>query len=75
MVLADFESYANCQTRVNQAYQEKDDWTRMSILNAARCGKFSSDRSINEYRKDIWKVKPVRIKLLSIEDAKADISQ
>ena len=75
MVFADFQSYVDCQEKVNLAYQDQHDWTRMSILNAARCGKFSSDRSIKEYSKDIWKVKPVSIKLLSIEEVKADILQ
>jgi starch phosphorylase len=75
LVLADFQSYLECQERVNLAYQNQTNWTYMSILNAARCGKFSSDRSIKEYSKDIWKVKPVPIKLLSIEDVKANIAQ
>ena len=75
MVFADFQSYVDCQEKVNLAYQDQHDWTRMSILNAARCGKFSSDRSIKEYSQDIWKVKPVSIKLLSIEEVKADILQ
>jgi len=75
MVLADFQAYVDCQTQVNKAYQNQSDWTRMSILNAARSGKFSSDRSIREYSKDIWNVEPVPIKLFSIEDAKADILQ
>jgi len=75
LVLADFQSYLDCQGEVNQAYQDQTDWTRMSILNAARCGKFSSDRSIREYSKDIWNVKPVPIRLLSIDDVKADIAQ
>ena len=75
MVLADFQPYVDCQAEVNKAYQDQTDWTRMSILNAARCGKFSSDRSIKEYAKDIWKVKSVPIRLLSIEDVKADILQ
>jgi starch phosphorylase len=75
MVLADFQSYVDCQEQVNQAYQNHTNWTCMSILNAARSGKFSSDRSIKEYSKDIWKVKPVSIKLLSIEDVKANIAQ
>ena len=75
MVFADFQAYVDCQEKVNLAYQDQPDWTRMSILNAARCGKFSSDRSIKEYSKDIWRVKPVPIKLLSIEEVKADIVQ
>jgi len=74
MVLADFQSYLECQEQVNLAYQDQTNWTRMSILNAARCGKFSSDRSISEYCDDIWKVKPVHIKLLDIEDVKADLA-
>jgi len=75
MVMADFQSYVDCQAQVNQAYLDRGNWTRMSVLNAARCGKFSSDRSISEDSRDIWKVKPVPIKLLSIEDVKADILQ
>jgi starch phosphorylase len=75
MVMADFQPYVDCQEEVNKVYQDKTHWARMSILNAARCGKFSSDRSIKEYGKDIWKVKRVPIKLLSIDDVKADILQ
>ncbi|MEJ2360437.1 MAG: glycogen/starch/alpha-glucan phosphorylase [Gammaproteobacteria bacterium] len=75
MVLADFQAYMDCQDQVNTAYQNQTNWTYMSILNAARCGKFSSDRSIREYSRDIWKVKPVSIKLLSTEAVKANIAQ
>ena len=75
MVLADFQSYVDCQAQVNKAYQNHTNWTCMSILNTARSGKFSSDRSIKEYSKQIWKVKAVPIKLLSSEDVKADIVQ
>ena len=74
MVFADFQAYVDCQAQVNKAYQNQSEWTRMSILNAARCGKFSSDRSIKEYSKEIWKVKPVPIKLLSVEDVKQNIA-
>ena len=63
MVLADFQSYVDCQEQVSQAYRDAEHWTRMSILNAARSGKFSSDRAIREYCEDIWKVKPVEVSL------------
>ena len=65
MVLADFESYLDCQERVSEAYRDTERWTRMSILNAARSGKFSSDRTIREYCEEIWRVKPVSISLLT----------
>jgi starch phosphorylase len=63
MLLADYQSYIDCQDRVSQAYQDRDAWTRMSILNVARIGKFSSDRSIRDYCADIWKAWPVKIQL------------
>ena len=75
LVLADFQSYMDCQEQANLAYMNQTNWAHMSILNAARCGKFSSDRSIREYSKDIWKVKSVPIKLLSADDVKANIAQ
>src|SRR5262249_35253634 len=59
LVLADFRSYLACQDAVGQAYRDVEGWTRMSILNAARAGHFSSDRSIREYRDRIWKVEPL----------------
>jgi starch phosphorylase len=61
MLLADFQSYVDCQNRVDEAYLDRENWARMSILNTARSGKFSSDRTIREYCEDIWKVKPVSI--------------
>lgn len=60
-LLADYQSYVDCQGQVGLAYQDKEHWARMSILNTARSGMFSSDRTIREYCDDIWKVKPVRI--------------
>ena len=63
MVLADYASYLHCQEQVNQAYRDERLWTRMSILNTANTGKFSSDRTIREYAEGIWKARPVRVKL------------
>ena len=64
-LLADYQSYVDCQHKVSEAYREPELWTRMSILNVARMGKFSSDRSIDKYCREIWKVEPVKISLLS----------
>ncbi|HBE56223.1 MAG TPA: glycogen phosphorylase [Cyanobacteria bacterium UBA11149] len=63
MLLADYQLYINCQEIVSQAYRDRDNWTRMSILNTARMGKFSSDRTIRDYCQDIWKVEPIHIEL------------
>lgn len=63
MVLADYASYIECQERVSQLFRNKKEWVRMSILNVARMGKFSSDRSIKEYCEKIWEVKPLKIKI------------
>jgi glycogen phosphorylase len=63
MLLADYQSYVDCQDQVSRAFRDDERWTRMSILNVARIGKFSSDRSIKEYCEDIWKVQPVKIDL------------
>ncbi len=69
LVLADFQSYIDCQSKVSEAYAQPERWTRMSILNTARSGKFSSDRTIREYCADIWRVKQVPIHLLTHEEA------
>jgi len=63
LVLADYADYIACQERVNTAWQDTEHWTRMSILNTARGGKFSSDRAVREYSDNIWSTKPVRITL------------
>ena len=63
MLLADYQAYIDCQDRVSAAYKDQEEWTRMSILNVARIGKFSSDRSIREYCAEIWKSWPVKIQL------------
>jgi starch phosphorylase len=60
MVFADYQSYIDRQDEVSEAFRDKKRWTRMAILNVARIGKFSSDRSIREYCEKIWGVKPVR---------------
>ena len=62
LLLADYQSYIDCQDRVSSAYRDQDGWIRMSVLNVARMGKFSSDRSIREYCENIWKIKPVKVK-------------
>jgi starch phosphorylase len=58
-VLADYQSYLECHERVSRSFVDQRSWTRMSILNSARVGRFSSDRSIREYCRDIWTVRPV----------------
>ena len=56
MVLADFGSYVEAHEKVAQAWQDKQNWTRMSILNTASSGFFSTDRTMQEYNADIWKL-------------------
>ena len=65
MLLADYRSYIECQELVSAAYRDRDRWNRMSILNVARMGKFSSDRAIREYCSDIWRTWPVKIEFES----------
>jgi glycogen phosphorylase len=60
-VLADYASYIECQEKVSQVYRDQEKWTRMSILNVARSGKFSSDRAINEYARNIWHISAVDV--------------
>lgn len=63
LVLADYAAYIACQEQVSAAWGDTENWTRMSILNTARSGKFSSDRAIAEYCDGIWRVKPVAVTL------------
>ncbi len=72
MLLADYADYIACQDRVDRVYLDREAWVRRSILNVAHMGKFSSDRTIQEYVKDIWHVKPVPI---SMDSGGADRSR
>jgi glycogen phosphorylase len=59
LLLADYDSYIECQDSVDLAFAERDAWTRQSIVTVARMGRFSSDRAIREYCRDIWHVSPI----------------
>ncbi|GAB4254652.1 MAG: glycogen/starch/alpha-glucan phosphorylase [Methylomicrobium sp.] len=61
MTIADFRSYIDAQTRVEQAFQDTERWTKMSILNCAASGKFSTDRTISDYNRDIWRLTPTPV--------------
>jgi len=61
LVLADFAAYSDCHKKVDAAFLDRQRWAKMAILNTARMGKFSSDRTISEYARDIWKLDPVRV--------------
>jgi starch phosphorylase len=60
LLLADYTDYVRAQERVAATYRHADAWTRMSILNTAAMGKFSSDRTVREYADDIWNLVPCR---------------
>ncbi len=62
-ILKDFDSYAEAHRRVDAAYRDEKAWAKMAMLNTASAGKFSSDRTIEEYVKDIWKLKKVEVEL------------
>ena len=66
-ILKDFRSYAEAQKRVGEAYKDQTAWAKSAMLNVAKCGKFSSDRTIEEYVKDIWKLEKVKV---TLEDKK-----
>ncbi|MBN2739051.1 MAG: glycogen/starch/alpha-glucan phosphorylase [Spirochaetales bacterium] len=63
MLFADYRSYVECQEKVNQVYLDQDLWTRMSIMNVANMGQFSTDRTISQYANEIWKAKSISIKM------------
>lgn len=58
LIMADFEKYVDCQSRVDEVYSDPFRWARMCLLNIAASGKFSSDRTIEEYAREIWNVTP-----------------
>ena len=62
-ILADFRSYAEAQNRVEAAYRDSKGWAKMALLNVAKCGKFSSDRTIEEYAKEIWNLEKVTVEV------------
>jgi glycogen phosphorylase len=75
LVLADFSSYRDCQQQVSASFADTDSWVRMAILNSARSGLFSSDRTIREYCKDIWRARSVPVRLLSEAEVKVGFLQ
>ena len=64
LLLKDYQSYIDCQRQIHEVWQQKENWTRMSILNVASMGKFSADRSIMDYCDNIWKIDPVRVNVM-----------
>ena len=60
-ILADFKSYDAARKKAIEYYQSQGDWAKSAILNMASSGKFSSDRTIQEYVRDIWKLEPIKI--------------
>jgi starch phosphorylase len=69
LVLADYQAYADCQEQVAELWRDQRAWTRKTILNVARMGKFSSDRSIREYCERVWRVEPVKVPSWSTVEA------
>ena len=59
MTAADFRSFVDAQQRANDAWGDRDAWTRMSILNSAASGRFSTDRTMRDYNDDIWHLEPI----------------
>jgi starch phosphorylase len=63
LLLADYQAYVDCQDKVSALWRNEQAWTRISILNAARMGKFSSDRSIRDYCEQVWHVTPMPVQI------------
>ena len=59
-ILKDFDSYRSSQAKANKAYQDQESWIEKTIINTAKSGYFSTDRTISEYNKDIWKLKELK---------------
>ena len=66
-ILKDFRSYAEAQKRVEEAYRDQDRWSKMALIQTASCGKFTSDRTIQEYVDDIWKLDKVTVEVTDVE--------
>ena len=62
-ILKDFRSYADAQARAMEAYKDTDKWAKMALKNTACCGKFSADRTIQEYVDDIWKLDKITVNM------------
>lgn len=72
MLFADYESYLACQQRVSDMYLNQEEWLRMSLMNISSSGKFSSDRTIAEYAREIWGVEPTHEKLPAPQDKRPE---
>ena len=67
LVLADYQAYVECQTQVSELWRDPQTWTQRSIINVAHMGKFSSDRSIRDYCRQVWQVQPMHVRMEAIE--------
>ena len=67
MTAADFRSFVDAQRKADAAYRDIDNWTRMSILNTAASGRFSTDRTMQDYNKDIWHLEPIELDVNMME--------
>jgi len=72
LTAADFSSYVQAQRRAAEVFRNPDRWARMSILNTASSGRFSTDRTIAEYNRDIWKLQPVAARAAAVPDSEAE---